>query len=36
MTGKTIDQLNVGDKAFFEKTVSESDVYLFAGITGDS
>ncbi len=35
MTGKTIDQLNVGDKAFFEKTVSESDVYLFAGITGD-
>ncbi len=35
MTGKSIDQLNVGDKAFFEKTVSESDVYLFAGITGD-
>lgn len=35
MAGKTIDQLNIGDKAFFEKTVSESDVYLFAGITGD-
>lgn len=25
----------VGDKAFFTKTISESDVYLFAGITGD-
>ena len=27
--------LKVGDKASFEKTISESDVYLFAGITGD-
>ena len=25
----------VGDKARFTKTLSESDVYLFAGITGD-
>ncbi len=25
----------VGDKASFSKTISESDVYLFAGITGD-
>ncbi|HBG20888.1 MAG TPA: enoyl-CoA hydratase [Desulfobulbaceae bacterium] len=25
----------VGDKACVEKTISESDVYLFAGITGD-
>ena len=25
----------VGDHATFSKTVSESDVYLFAGITGD-
>jgi acyl dehydratase len=25
----------VGDKVTFSKTVSESDVYLFAGITGD-
>lgn len=24
-----------GDTAVFEKTISESDVYLFAGITGD-
>lgn len=27
--------MNVGDKAEVEKTVSETDVYLFAGITGD-
>lgn len=33
--GKSVDELNVGDKAAFEKTISESDVYLFAGITGD-
>lgn len=35
MIGKTIDQLNVGDIAEFAKTISESDVYLFAGVTGD-
>lgn len=35
MTGKSIDQLAVGDFAEFTKTVSESDVYLFAGVTGD-
>jgi acyl dehydratase len=27
--------LSVGDQVRFAKTVSESDVYLFAGITGD-
>ncbi len=27
--------LTVGDQVSFSKTVSESDVYLFAGITGD-
>ena len=27
--------LSVGDRATFRKTVGESDVYLFAGITGD-
>ena len=27
--------LTVGDRVRFSKTVSESDVYLFAGITGD-
>jgi 3-hydroxybutyryl-CoA dehydratase len=35
MTGKTIEELKVGDTARFSKTVSESDVYLFAGVTGD-
>lgn len=29
------DQINLGDSASFTKTLSESDVYLFAGITGD-
>ncbi len=27
--------LKIGDRVAFTKTVSESDVYLFAGITGD-
>ena len=27
--------LSVGDKTSFSKTVGETDVYLFAGITGD-
>lgn len=35
MTGKTIDELNIGDQASFSKTISETDVYLYAGITGD-
>ena len=35
MTGKTIDQIHVGDSAEFAKTISESDIYLFAGVTGD-
>ena len=32
---KHIYDLHIGQKAFFAKTISESDVYLFAGITGD-
>ena len=28
-------RVHIGDKATFSKTVSESDVYLFAGLTGD-
>ena len=35
MIGKTIEELQVGDTAKFSKTISESDVYLFAGVTGD-
>ncbi|MBU0550148.1 MaoC family dehydratase [Myxococcota bacterium] len=35
MTGKTIHELEVGQEASFSKTLTESDVYLFAGVTGD-
>jgi len=35
MIGKTIDQMKIGDLDEFTKTISESDIYLFAGITGD-
>jgi 3-hydroxybutyryl-CoA dehydratase len=35
MIGKTFDELQVGDTAEFSKTISESDVYLYAGVTGD-
>jgi len=35
MIGKTISELKVGDKASFTKTVTETDVYLYAGISGD-
>lgn len=35
MIGKTIDEMQIGDAAEFAKTVTETDVYLFAGITGD-
>jgi 3-hydroxybutyryl-CoA dehydratase len=35
MIGKTIEELQVGDTARFSKTISESDVYMFAGVTGD-
>lgn len=35
MIGKTIGELAIGDSAQFSKTVTETDIYLFAGITGD-
>lgn len=35
MQGKTIEELAIGQFAQFSKTISESDVYLYAGITGD-
>ena len=35
MVGKTIEELKLGDSAEHGKTISESDVYQFAGITGD-
>jgi len=34
-TSTTTGNLSVGDEACFSKTISESDVYLFSGITGD-
>ena len=35
MIGKTFDQLTIGDSDRFSKTVTDTDIYLFAGITGD-
>lgn len=35
MIGKTIEELRVGDSAEFSKTVSESDIYVFSGVSGD-
>lgn len=35
MVGKTIETIKIGDKASFTKTLTETDVYLFAGISGD-
>ena len=35
MTGQNIDDIAIGLRTRVTKTVSESDVYLFAGITGD-
>ena len=32
---RTIDTLNIGDSASVSKTITETDVDLFAGITGD-
>jgi 3-hydroxybutyryl-CoA dehydratase len=35
MKGKTFSELNIDDSAEFSKTISESDIYLYAGVTGD-
>ena len=35
MVGKSIDELQVGEAAELAKTVAESDIYLYAGVTGD-
>ena len=29
------EDINIGDKSSFSKTISESDIYTFAGVTGD-
>ena len=33
--GKGYDELQIGEEASFSKTITETDVYLFAGISGD-
>ena len=35
MKGKSINELNINDSEEFSKTVSESDIYLYAGVSGD-
>ena len=35
MVGKSVEELNVGESASFTKTVTEYDVYSFAGVSGD-
>ena len=35
MKGKTIGEMKIGDSAIFRKTVTEADVYAYAGISGD-
>lgn len=32
---KTVESIPLGQKAYFSKTITEGDVVLFAGITGD-
>jgi 3-hydroxybutyryl-CoA dehydratase len=33
--GKRYEELEIGEEATFSKTITETDVYLFAGISGD-
>ena len=33
--GYSIDQLSIGQKASFAKTITETDICLFAGVSGD-
>jgi 3-hydroxybutyryl-CoA dehydratase len=35
MSGKSIVELELHDKAEFAKTISETDIYLYAGVSGD-
>ena len=35
MKGKTINEIKIGDTASFAKTITDFDVKMFAGITGD-
>jgi 3-hydroxybutyryl-CoA dehydratase len=33
--GKRFDEIQVGERASFSKTITESDVYTYAGVVGD-
>ncbi|UOG60342.1 MaoC family dehydratase [Leptospira noguchii] len=33
--GKSYEEIEIGEKASFTKTITETDIYLFAGISGD-
>jgi len=35
MMGISIENISLGDIASFEKTITEADVYMYAGVTGD-
>lgn len=35
MKSRTINEINIGDEASIKKTITEADVYAFAGVTGD-
>jgi 3-hydroxybutyryl-CoA dehydratase len=35
MKGKTISQIQIGDSEFYERTVTEADVVMFGGVSGD-
>jgi 3-hydroxybutyryl-CoA dehydratase len=35
MKGKTINEINIGDEASYSRTITETDVVLFGGVSGD-
>lgn len=35
MISRSIEDLNIGETAYFQKTITETDVYLYAGLSGD-
>ena len=35
MKGKSINEINIGDKSSYSRTVTETDVVLFGGVSGD-
>lgn len=35
MIGRSFEQIEIGDWDQFSKTVTDADIYLFAGVTGD-